>query len=187
VPKRLFIHLGDLGARRPEAIGVGDLPQAINTLKAIAAASEGAAAGGADLTYDLLAAPVTTAPSFHHVVRSIAFVSNCTAAYLMAQVDETFLVDPEGGEDIAMPRFAGSLSEIQESLVAWVAERSATDFLARLEQVSGPGREERHRRLALLRGHLTAMRWAARVRAYPLAELEARISSLIARETRAWV
>jgi len=178
VPRRLRIHLGE-AAQPVGGQTVDDMLQAMKALK------EHPPEGGLiELTHDLLAPPVLVAPLFHHVVLGVAFASNCATAYLLAQVDEAFL-SLAPGRDIVVPRFGGSLSDIQQGFVEWVVGQTSRDVLARLEQSSRKGRNERHRRLALLRGHLTAMRWAVGDGDH-LAEIEARVSSLIARESRAW-
>lgn len=159
---------------------VDDMLQAMKALKERRADSE-----PVDLAHDLLAPPILVAPLFHHVLQGVAFVSNCTTAYLLAQVDEAFLqVSRE--KDVVIPRFGGSLPDIQEAFVEWVVGETSPEILTRLEQASRKERNERHRRLALLRGHLTAMRWISGD-ADHLAEVEAQVSSLIARESRVWL
>ncbi|PHY18823.1 hypothetical protein [Caulobacter sp. BP25] len=159
---------------------VDDMLQAIKALK-----EHPADGARVNLAHDLLAPPILVAPLFHHVLLGVAFVSNCTTAYLLAQVDEAFLHVPRE-QGVAVPRFGGSLSEIQEAFVEWVVDRTSPEILTRLEHASLKERNERHRRLALLRGHLTAMRWASDD-ADHLAEVEAQVSSLIARESRIWL
>lgn len=112
----------------------------------------------------------------------VRFASNCATAYLLAQVDEAFLrAAPD--RDIIVPNFKGSLPDIQQAFVEWTVAQTSIEVLERLEQASRKERDERLRRLALLRGHLTAMRWTLGDGEH-FAAVEAQVSSLIARESR---
>lgn len=153
--------------------------QAVQTLKAHRSKDE-----PIELAHDLVAPPVLVAPLFHHIVQGVRFASNCATAYLLAQVDEAFLrAAPD--RDIIVPNFKGSLPDIQQAFVEWTVAQTSIEVLERLEQASRKERDERLRRLALLRGHLTAMRWTLGDGEH-FAAVEAQVSSLIARESRGW-
>lgn len=172
--RRLWIHLGP-DIQPPADVQIDGLVQAWSTIRA--------SSGSGKFAHNLLAPLALDVPIFHHRIGHTTFASNCTAAYLLAQVDEATLFLPEREE--ALPRFVGTLAEIQVALVEHTIKKTSRDILVQLDVGSRKGREERHRRLALLRGHLTAMRRKVGS-AEQLIDLEARISALFTRESRVW-